>query len=60
MTRPAIEKARELLAARYGHAYHKTAILRGDWDSGSLIAAELERIEADPALMINPPAESGV
>jgi hypothetical protein len=60
MTAHPIEQARENLAARYIHQYHKAAILRGDWDSGSLIAAELQKIEkGEPVSNAGSPGEVG-
>lgn len=55
-----IEQARERLAGRYRHAYHKNAIQRGEWDGGSLIAAELDSIErGEPATPADPAEEDG-
>lgn len=51
-----IKQARERLSERYRQDYHQTAIRRGEWDSGSLIAAELQAIKDGlPAEPINSP-----
>jgi len=55
-----IEQARERLAGRYRHAYHQNAIRRGEWDGGSLIAAELDSIRrGEPATPADPAEEDG-
>jgi len=55
-----IEQARERLAGRYRHAYHQNAIQRGEWDGGSLIAAELDSIRrGEPATPAEPAEEDG-
>lgn len=38
-------KARIRVAERYRQPYHKNAIMRGDWDKGSLINEELKLME---------------
>lgn len=44
---PPLEQARENVAARFTHAYHKRAILAGAWDGGALIRQERHRIEGN-------------
>lgn len=53
----AIEMARANVAQRMDQPYHKSAIMRGDWDKGSFVQEELRRIvdmapinEADESL----------
>lgn len=42
-----IEQARANVAERYQHTYHKNAIMRGDWDNGSIVKAALAETEGN-------------
>lgn len=42
-----IEQARKRVAERYRQNYHVNAIMRGDWDTGSLVREEVSKIEAE-------------
>ena len=41
-----IQKAREIVAARYSPPFVQRAIINGEWDSGSLVRDELAKVEA--------------
>jgi len=45
-----LEVARRNVANRYSAKYHINAILSGDWDTGSLIKNEVERLLKEPPL----------
>lgn len=38
-------KARARVAERYPQQYHKNAIMRGDWDKGSLVRDEIAKLK---------------
>ena len=40
-----LNKARKALTGRYTQPYHVNAIMAGDWDGGSLMQAEIEKIQ---------------
>lgn len=42
-----LKLARERVAGRYHHAYHRNTILRGGWDAGDLVKREIEAIAAE-------------
>lgn len=45
----ALREARERVASRYAQPYHKSAILSGDWDGGSIVRAEVAAVTAEHA-----------
>ena len=44
----ALDQARANVAARYVQPYQVNAIMRGDWDAGSLVKDELQRLLKEP------------
>ncbi|MFX4084498.1 hypothetical protein ACKU27_05270 [Sphingobium yanoikuyae] len=49
MTPTTLQQARENVAARYAQPYHRAAILRGEWDAGSLVRDEIAKVEGRKA-----------
>ena len=43
----ALQVARERVASRHPQPYNQRAILSGDWDSGSLVRDELNKVLED-------------
>lgn len=41
-----LQRAREEVASQYAQPYMKSAILRGDWDRGSLVQNALKEVRA--------------
>lgn len=46
-----VQEARANVAERYVQPYHKNAIIAGDWDTGSLVSGEIERLLKQPPIM---------
>lgn len=46
----ALQAARAIVADRFNATYNRNAIMRGDWDNGSLVKDALRELLAHPEL----------